>query len=160
MKWLTVSQTLEKQVYKLHNVPSRRLREHIDHCSSDMNTCLLTSTKFLCNPLSEKSTVLESKQGLTGWDYLYSYVFFLPQWPDTVPQASFSSSGHTVYFSPLSCNELLLLQHVLFWALMSVIWWLLSHRLRSAHSFFTHLLKQSQTERQADPFLFLYYIYS
>lgn len=44
MKWLTVSQTLEKQVYKLHNVPSRRLREHIDHCSSDMNMMLLRAS--------------------------------------------------------------------------------------------------------------------
>lgn len=61
MKQPTVSQTLEKQLScfsKLHNVPSPKAqRTHgslLFWYEYDATTCLLTSTKFLCNSLSEK----------------------------------------------------------------------------------------------------------
>ena len=104
---------------------AQSLGEYMDHYSSKMNGMLLSTSSdhppipFCENPLYQSP----SRASLDG-NCWYCEVLFLHQWPDVLPQASFSYSGHIVDFSLFSCEGLLLSQHTAFWALTSMIQWL------------------------------------
>lgn len=139
---------------------AQSLGECMDHCSSKMNVMLLSASSdhppipFRENPLYQSP----SRASLDG-NCWYSEVLFLPQWPDVLPQASFSSSGHIIYFSLLCCEGLLLSQHTAFWALTSVIQWLPCSG-GDQHTVLSLIHLHNHKQSQAHPFPHLCCIYS